>query len=48
MRNVLKRIFGFLSFFWGGFLVFEMMFDFLFNIRSELGKEILANLIQKR
>ena len=47
MRNVLKRNFKFLSII-GGIFSFWDMFDFVFNIRSELGKEILANLIQKR
>ena len=39
MRNVFLGLFFFR--FWG-------MVDFVLNIRSELGTEIIANLIQKR
>ena len=47
MRNVLKQILKFMSFF--AIIIFRNKVDFVLNIRSESGTwDVFANLIQKR
>ena len=43
MRNVLERIFEFISFFFVAIFSFWAMVDFVFNIRSELGLQRFLN-----